>query len=219
MKYIYKVGVELEGGWNRRPLRKVIVEDRSVRTQLNHNGEINSPAFSDLDALEEWLVAHRPDGVDTSCGFHIHLSFKSRMDYLRLTTPRFYRFLLKIIKAWAIEKEIPETHHFWKRFRGTFRAPNGRNFCRKDFTPETQLYETRKGPDGSARHCHLNFCWTLHKTLELRLFPGWETERSALYMSGVHCFVEAVEKFLLRERKRKVNNIKLKLEPFKRRPR
>lgn len=216
MKYIRAVGVELEGGWNLRP-RDEMHQDLSVRVRANHSGEIPSKPFKTLEALEEWVLRTAPDLVDTTCGFHIHISFKQPAYYNWLTTPRFYKLLLLRVKKWGVAEGLPSTHHFWKRWRGTFRLPhNHRNYCRKEFIPEKQLNNTEKGPEGSVRHCHLNFCWKMHGTLELRLFPAFPKEQVALYTSAVRCFVDSVEDFITREKVRKSNRIRLKIEPLKR---
>ena len=215
MKYIKAIGVELEGGWNARP-KEQLHQDLSVRVKAFHVGEIASKPFKSIEVLEKWLESTAPDVVDTTCGFHIHVSFQQEYYYSWLTTPRFYRLLLLRIKKWALEEKIPTSHHFWKRWRGTFKLPhNNRNYCRKEFIPEKQLQNTEKGPDGSVRHCHLNFCLAMHGTVELRLFPGWQKTELHRYIGGVKTFTDAIEDFIEREKVKKLNRIRIKVEPLK----
>ena len=215
LKYIAAVGVELEGGWMKRP-KDPLHQELSLRCGGTHVGEAVSKPFKSLDVLQQWIEENAPDVVDTTCGFHIHISFKEPPHYNWLTTPRFYKLLLLRIKKWGSDEGIAQTHHFWKRWRGTFKLPhNNRNYCRKEFIPEKQLNNLEKGPEGSVRHCHLNFCKKLHGTIELRLFPGFEKEKVGRYMGAVRCFTSAVEDFIDREKERKTNRIRLRIEPLK----
>lgn len=212
MAYINKIGVELEGGWKRLPRDKAIQRDLSVRNlDLAHQGELASPPLS-LDELEKWILSHYPDGINSTCGFHVHVSLKSPWDYHRLTSKKFYNTLLKKIRLWGLEEKIPEDHHFWKRLAGTFTSPNGRNFCRKEFLPELQIYNNIKGEDGTARHCHLNFCWTMHGTVELRLFPMFADATQAVRAAKL--FVDIVEKFISKEHRLKgKKKLRISLDP------
>ncbi|MGH7275283.1 MAG: hypothetical protein ACREIQ_12645 [Nitrospiria bacterium] len=216
MKYIAAVGVELEGGWDKRP-KDPLHEDLSLKNlNANHIGEIASKPFKSLELLEAFLEASAPNVVNNTCGFHVHVSFKEPIHYHWLTTPRFYKLLLLKIKRWGLDEGIPADHHFWKRWRGTFKLPhNHRNYCRKEFIPEKQLNNMIKGNDGTVRHCHLNYCLAMHGTLELRLFPAFEWADRKRYFSAVRCFIDTIEFFLNKERTRKTNRIRIKITPSK----
>lgn len=213
-RFIKLIGAELEGSWKRIHRDAAILRDPSVRKDesCRHSGEAVSPPLDRL-GLETWIRSHIPDAVNETCGFHIHVSLRKQKDYLRLTSQRFYALLLKRVNEWGEEKKISKSHHFWRRLSGsfTFQTPAGnvRNFCRKEFLPEEQLWQTKKGGEGSARHCHLNFCYLLHGTVELRLFPAWSTVE--LYISSLDCFLGVIEEFLLAEEARRANRVRMKI--------
>jgi len=220
-KYINLIGVELEGSWARISRDVAIVPDQSVRIVegYRHAGELVSPPM-DLESIKVWLERHIPQGVNETCGYHIHVSLKKFRDYNRLTSMRFYTLLLKRIRQWGLAADISPRHHFWQRLEGTFTftTPGGntRNFCRKEFLPEAQIYEVKKGGDGAARHCHLNFCYSLHGTVELRLFPAWSNYEH--YVGSLQVFIDAIEEFLVAEDQRRENKVRIKIGATPRRP-
>lgn len=221
-KYINLIGLELEGSWRRIFRDSSIIADPSVRgvEGFRHFGEAVSPPL-DRPGIEKWLLTHVPDAVNETCGYHIHVSLKRSRDYIRLTSERFYKLLLQRISEWGEREKIPKEHHFWQRLAGTFRfqtpAGNVRNFCRKEFRPEEQMYVVKKGGEGGARHCHLNFCYSLHGTVELRLFPAWDS--LSLYLGSLGVFLSTVDEFLLAEEKRRENKLRIKLGAAVRKPR
>jgi hypothetical protein len=204
LKSIDKIGVELEGSWPGEkgvaPFEDVDIQhDGSVDKELDcqHYGEINSPPFEDLNALVEWMKLHYPKS-NKSCGFHIHVSLKKIRDYSRLMERKFDFFFNKEISAWA-KKTLRKDDLFWERFSGKNR------FCLTSFTPESQVVQKGKGGD---RYARINFCFTLHGTLELRLFPMWKD--FSLSESGLREFIRIVETYLEMCRKERIQKGKEK---------
>lgn len=68
-----------------------------------------------------------------------------------------------------------------------------------------------KGGNESARHCHLNFCYDLHGTMELRLLPAWDTLDR--YVGSLKAFLQVIEEFLQAEDLRRENKLRIKLTP------
>jgi hypothetical protein len=160
--YIYKIGCELEGGWERRP--RGLKYDGSVYVGTSYVGEISSPAFNWVESLIRWIRKFYPDEVNESCGFHVHVSFKHDLYYSQLMSMDFYEYFLRKTRKWGLKKEREgcDMSLFWERWEGRNR------FCRKRFMPEEQAYlECKDEP----RYAHLNFCYKLRGTLECRLFP------------------------------------------------
>ena len=205
-KYIDKVGVELEGGWRERP--DDLGTDISVKILpadvLNcdhpchcsvcfpvgcdcaslYTGEVRSRPYKSLHILK-WMKDSYPDFINSTCGMHIHLSFKSKKSYVTLMEPRFYATFLREVEIFA-SKHIPKNHYFWKRLIGE------EKYCKRMFTPEAQANEHGK-PE--TRRTHLNYCYALHGTLENRLFPMFEDVHLAIkclkwYIGFVETYVE-----------------------------
>lgn len=217
--YINKVGVEIEGSWRRILIDQALVKDQSVRAEVGfrHVGEAVSRPLS-REELEAWITRNKPDAVNETCGYHVHVSLKKKSDYVRLTSTRFYKLLLKNIREWGLVHNIPGTHHFWRRLEGTFAfatpAGNIRNFCRAEFIPEKQIDNLAKGGNETPRHCHLNYCYKLHGTVELRLFPSWETVE--LFISSMNLFYNTVNEFLsMEDAKKKQAEWRMKIRTAK----
>lgn len=209
VKYIDKIGLELEGGWATPPFKAVT--DHSVK--INHQcgsferqnchtcgcldhygyvpvngkwwqGETNSPALT-LDKVAEWLKKNYPDVSNESCGMHIHLSFKSTGHYLKLMDIKFNNYFIDYMDKKAKNSPIGSSA-FWKRFKGE------NKFASPKFHPEKQVQVTGKG--GTDRYTHLNYCWSMHGTLECRLFPMY----SSIEVAGeaIKAFIDCVESYL-----------------------
>jgi len=213
LKFINRVGVELEGGWVDKPPEN-IHEDISVKNNTDgfpalvdkkgkkcqHWGETASPPLS-LAAALRYIKDNYPDGSNDSCGFHVHISVRRPIDYARLMKRGFWTEFLAAVREWGEKQKLPLTHQFWSRLDGENR------FARKLFRPLSQIGITEKdgrgsGPQGrETRRTLLNYCWAMHKTLECRLFPAWETPELA--QSATSFFVNFVEVYLAEKSKRK----------------
>lgn len=209
-----QIGLEFEGGWDSEPWTRHdylhTAHDGSVRVSGDyHRGEV---VTDPLDTLEEALGAcddGYPDRVDDSCGFHVHMSFQVG-DYHRLMDATFWdhfrAFWVKVIGASragvtpmqcgltpaTAPGDIPPTWTSTDVRRFAHRFNGGNSYCEAVFRPLQQMYNASKG---SARYAQLNYCHRLHKTVECRLLPQFETRegaKSALKLL-VKCFSDYLE--------------------------
>jgi hypothetical protein len=170
---IDRVGIELEGGWNTRPANAAFHYDGSVSGALGSAsiGEMVSAPMSTWDEVAAWITAAYPETHDRSCGYHIHVSFKSRRAYARLMDRKFFDYFTTRMEGWGRRMHLPATHLFWSRLAGLNR------YCQKNYAPDTQVAMRTKGP---ARYAQLNYCFQLHGTIECRLAPVFKQARVAV---------------------------------------
>src|SRR5262245_27699334 len=97
---IYRVGIELEGGWKALPRGSDhLHNDSSVRfnptevgrSKIEMIGELPSPplAVGDEDSpifWKTWVRKFYPHAVNFTCGMHVHMSFQAALTYQRLMT-------------------------------------------------------------------------------------------------------------------------------------
>lgn len=184
LKYIDRIGVELEGGWNSNINRKIYA-DGSVRVVAPYRGEVASPP-STLEEIAKYIKNNTPDVVDDSCGLHIHMSFKNNSSsFLTLMEKDFYIFFKNQMREWGILQNLKPTHQFWHRLAGENR------FCKDAFQPEKQVHMKGKG---DHRYTQLNYCYAMHGTIECRLFPGFTDPD--IIISAVHALVKCYEDYL-----------------------
>lgn len=197
MKYIKKIGVELEGGWNSPPPTKTY-HDGSVNVSASIVGETCSLPSS-LRKAKAWIKENYPVVVDSSCGLHFHFSFRNNLSYSRLMTENFHNLFLCEVEKWGKEKEILSSSPFWDRLY------DRNKYCRKKFIPDAQSVLKEKREE---RYAHLNYCYALHKTLEIRLFPMFK--KVDLAISALEFTVEIIEKFLSNCKREKCIKVVLK---------
>lgn len=206
-KYISKLGLELEGGWDKVPEEEgvIIGHDGSVMRPISsvtgkacrHYGELASPPLP-LEKVAEWLKKYYPTGVNNSCGFHVHFSLRKNLDYSRLMDRKFFILFHKRAGEWGKAQNLPSSHAFWERLAGK------NTYCKKQHVPGKQVYVAGKGGE---RYTMLNYCYSLHSTIECRLAPGWETFELAL--SWVEFLIETVNLYLREQPKEKVMTLLL----------
>lgn len=171
---IDKVGIELEGGWNRRPANATFHHDGSVtglHGQATTIGEMVSAPMASWETVTEWMIDSYPVAHNASCGMHVHVSFKLRRDYARLMTPEFFEYFGNRMKAWGERVKLPASHLFWTRLNGF----NG--FCKKQFNADVQA--AQRGKSG-CRYTQLNYAFLFHGTIECRLFPVFKKANIAI---------------------------------------
>lgn len=174
IKHIKGFGFELEGGWESDRYDEIenkglMKGDGSVETDDTQPGEIASPVFRDIYTAWKFMRDNYPDEVNRSCGFHVHISVEDG-HYTTLMEKEFYKEFLK----WS--HWIGRT--FTKRLPGTYmsRLRGENNFCQAKFMPDEQVKER------GDRYTQLNFCYSTHKTLENRMFPGCKSPRTAFFL-------------------------------------
>lgn len=181
-----KIGWELEGGWDCSEMEV----RRRAPCSLQHDGSVRDTGAAGFigeavcdkpyEKLGPALSAMKkvwPDHVNTTCGFHIHVSFNTG-DYASLADPTFYDYFKEQWRLWGVAHLGPEgardckEPEFWNRL-------SGRNqYCEARFQPEEQMRQTGKV---SVRYTHLNYCWTLQnrRTIECRLLPMFKDREIA----------------------------------------
>lgn len=181
--HVYKVGVELEGGWV-NPKRE-LVRDGSV-FKINENGDgidagglrrvgYEGIAFGEIPigpmlprSVSNAMKEFWPDKIDKSCGLHVHMSFRTANEYALLADTEDYQdTIVEYLSRWAKEN-LDKGHHIWPRLR------NQNEYCQKKFWPVDQMTQNRKDYDHHReghRYTMVHYCWGRTKTVECRLLP------------------------------------------------
>lgn len=191
-KHINKIGSELESGWYKP--RNDLIADGSLRNGEFTNkcvciGELVTPAFEDKTQLYKFLQDNYPDESTARCSMHVHVSVNSLGNYTSCMSPKFYNdYFLPAMNKWG--KDYPcKSKLFWNRLE------DGNQYCRKLFFPDKQVKLKQKGT--TDRYTHLNFAYSMHKTIECRLFPMFEKAETAISAieALLDCFEGYLEKF------------------------
>lgn len=205
---VYRVGVELEGGWTKIPKGvNEITRDGSVHIGMMDPpatavGELPSPPL-DLAHLEGWLTSHYPQYVNDTCGMHVHMSFPTALTYMRVMTPDYPATIIAYVTKWAAKTKLPSGNPIWARLRGES------EFCQHVFFAEMQVTSGkdfdrhRKG----HRYTVVNYPFARYKTIEHRLLPMMASP--ALAYEAIMELVSITNKFLVatsaREEKHKAD--------------
>lgn len=187
---IDRIGIELEGGWDApEPFpsdqETILTSDESLTNGVKNNhgkncrhfGEVNTKPPIKLEELDSWMHLHYPEyiflpSIDNSpdgtggCGLHIHLSFLSKDDYAILGSQSFNSYFLKEMEKELKEYKGDEVAHIKHRLLGR------NKFCRRVMRPHEQVpIEHKDNNARPLRRRQLNFCYKMHKTVEIRLLP------------------------------------------------
>lgn len=216
---IYRVGIELEGGWRTPPTDTTIAHDGSVRfsdpvtrveivSYPKQRGEIASTPL-EVKNTATWVKQYYPTVVNSTCGLHVHMSFASALMYQRLMTPDFPATLLAYMTEWAREeKTFGENHHIWHRLSGK------NEYCRDAFWPDEQASSLTKSQDRQAhghRYTAVNYCYGQHSTVEARFLPmmgkivpdcRWEGPNPEQAIRAIHRLLDVTSAFLVVTAKR-----------------
>ena len=170
--YIKKLGIELEGGWNSVPEweenEQHIVSDGSVRTEARLVGELHY-CSAELENVCLFLKECFPTTpINGSMGLHVHLSFKELNSYRKLAESSFKKYFLSKMKEYA---KIDSYDQFLIRLKGE------NDYCKNKWLPHKQLYQPVKGGE---RYTFINFCYTFHGTLEVRVLPVFPTYQRSI---------------------------------------
>ena len=187
-KHIALIAGEIEGGFNyiREDLHKDVslkVEDFEDSESI---GEVISQPFKSKEELFNFMRQNWPTETTERCSLHIHFSFNKLSDYVQCMNSTFYYdYFLPMITRWG--KMLPcKSKHFWSRLNDENR------YCRAKWIPEQQIYLKTKPSE--RRYSHINFCWAMHNTFEIRLLPLFKNVRVAI--SATEVFIECIEKYL-----------------------
>lgn len=184
---IYKVGIELEGGWSTVPNGTEIIRDGSVgfnssemaHYNLLHVGELPSPPkplTDDMHGWKAWLRSYYPTYSNASCGMHVHMSFKTALCYQRLMDPRFQSTIISYVSKWATGRQLAQDHPLWPRLRGE--SP----YCQHIFAADEQAQVGSKDYNRERRghrYTVIHYPFKRLNTIECRLLPMMATVQLA----------------------------------------
>ena len=211
--HIDKIGFELEGGWagtaGISPFKDIsLIQDGSIngqtlvgeRIRAVHVGEAVSPPIPIADMTgdppkavwEVWLTSHWPDATppdrtNNTCGFHIHLSLLTYLDYSLMTSRKALFLLRDAIKAEGEKAKLPKKHEFWARMEGL------NTFCNFFTDPAKQMSINSKRMS-KDRYGFLNFSYGVHGTMEFRALPTFRDAHVAVGFT--EAYLAAVDKWL-----------------------
>lgn len=176
---VYRVGIELEGGWDRLPAGVRLVHDGSVQfgRRLEErvppmHGELPSGVLDVSKASPTywgtWLRQMHPHYVNETCGMHVHLSFKTAFAYNRIMRAEYPATVVAEFTKWAKKEDLPDTHPIWNRLAGKCR------YCQLRFDADNQVSNREKDHNQERpghRYTVINYCWARYNTAECRLLP------------------------------------------------
>lgn len=205
---VSSVGLELEGGWKVPPFDEQMHQDASVdrakkwdRQEYRFVGEVVSNPMLPI-GMKAWVEKVFPHKIDNSCGLHIHMGFDNLWHYgLLMDREDYQETMLEKIKEWGQKNELPKGHCLWDRLKGK------NKYCVKKFWPDLQAQPNRKqymaeweregqpAPEGH-RYTQVNFCFGVHKTLEWRVLPMFDTPEMCL--SALHLVLAVTNASIVR---------------------
>ena len=197
---VTKVGLELEGGWDREPLTRLGIKlegDGSVKFEdptkpiPHQKGELKSHPMPPVE-LENWVKIYYPQHINKTCGMHMHMSTKYALYYQMLMTVEYPSTIVKYMKEWAETNKLPPEHPIWDRLAGKSK------YCQHIFTADDQVLTARRDFDQNAkghRYTVINYCHKRLGTLECRLLPMMET--ADLAVSALNEILSITERFLV----------------------
>ena len=201
MRYIDKIGVELEGGWEEKP--EGLRPDASVYiSNSNYVGEISSIPFGNIKELRKWLFKNYPKKVNNTCGLHIHISLKNVLLYSKVMTKEFHKYvknsIIDFINVTKLDAE--DKDNLIKRIKGCNR------FCGDSFRADEQVIQEYKE---TCRYTHINYCFSLHGTIEFRILCMFKSKHNALKFIKViiKCVNEYLKKVVKEKEELVVQNV------------
>lgn len=186
-----RFGIEIEGGWHRsREFFPILWHDGSVAphgvavpTAWGEYGTVDGGV--DLKGALQFINTYWPEEVNNSCGYHIHVSM-TQHQYASLMEDTFWGAWTDGMKAFARKiRDENEQERFMERLEGN------NQYCRSEWNPFMQYKQSTKH---NSRYTQLNFCWSLHGTMECRVFPAFKSKGNAIRAFAAH--VGTIKRFL-----------------------
>jgi hypothetical protein len=146
------------------------------------SGEVASPILMNWREVKEFVTDCYPKNIDSSCGMHVHASFKEHDDYVRVMRQSFYKLFQKNWNAWARSAELRGFPIGQDVRRLRSRLQGGNTYCQDEFFPERTYLASHGG--GHTRYTQLNYRWKAIGTLECRVLPMFDTAERALSAVG-----------------------------------
>lgn len=196
---VYRVGIELEGGWRKLPTGARLAHDGSIHftedditSGLQQVGELPSPVM-DVKDFPAWMTKYYPHFVNATCGMHVHMSFMTALTYQRLMDARFPATILASMTSWAKGQKLSKAHPIWERLRGESR------YCKHEFSADAQVKNTSKDFDqrrDGHRYTVINYCYSrTGGSLECRLLPMMHTAEQGI--AAVQEIIDTTNAFLV----------------------
>jgi hypothetical protein len=133
----------------------------------NSVGEVSSKKLR-VNEIEEFILNNYPDEVNSTCGLHIHLSFKDdKAAYNVICTREFYNHFLQELHEWCDTRKINKNSRFIKRLDGV-------EYAKKVFLGDDQIKE------GSNRYTHINYCYSKFQTVEGRIGTMYDEQTKSV---------------------------------------
>ena len=152
-----------------------------------------------FDKIHEWINRNYPDEFNSSCGMHVHFSFKNDYEYSKFCSKAFYDYFMANIKEWADKNHVDKDSRFYHRLSGK------NSYCKKDVND--MLIKSQLESFGD-RYTILNYCHKKHHTIEIRLSHVWQN-RDYAFMYIEACY-DIFNRWLLQQKR----STRIKLEVF-----
>ena len=211
---VTKIGVELEGGWEKEklPAGVRVERDGSVLKEgdegaLKRVGYPASTLFGEIPIgpmqviqLNQALKKYYPQHVDKSCGMHVHMSFDSVYRYNILAdSPAYQETVVEYLTRWAKAEGFDKTHHIWPRLE------NKNIYCQKKFWPDKQMPTAQKDHNlerEGHRYTMIHYCWERNRTVECRLLPMMDGPEQAA--RAIRMLIDVTNAYLIKADKARV---------------
>lgn len=149
----------------------------------NSVGEVTSGKLR-VNEIEEFILNNYPNEVNSTCGLHIHLSFKNdKAAYNVICSRLFYNHFLSELHNWCNTRKINKNSRFIKRLDGV-------EYARKEFLGDEQIKE------GNNRYTHINYCYEKFHTAEVRI--GTMFDDKTISVEYVKKVIDIFNKYLSR---------------------
>ena len=209
---LYRIGIELEGGWETPPKGYEIVRDGSVVIQQDMSSSHARPWFTGelqsgpievekfpapIKKFPAWMLAYYPPHVNETCGLHVHMSFREAFRYARLMQPEFPATVLDYVERWARNEGLAENHPIWDRLMGK------KDHCQPLYWADLQAKVGSKDYDKMRkghRYTVINYAYGRYKTVECRLLPMMESPEQGI--RAVQELINITNAFLVATAKR-----------------
>lgn len=182
---IYRIGIELEGGWTKLPPGTRGLQhdgsvqiDRGIGDQPLLTGELANGPMS-MQEWESWLKIHYPQRINGTCGMHVHLSPRTSLCYSRLMDPQYPGTVVEYFKRWAGNEGLSKDHPIWPRLKGKS------IYCQHLYMADDQVRNVTKDHNQQRpghRYTVINYCHGRYGTVECRLLPMMDTAKEAIGM-------------------------------------
>jgi len=221
-------GIELEGGWHEPvkyhdirndasvkfpvPIQKYVIDPQTLQKTLwtdpnpqpyprYDKGEIVSEKLT-VAQVETFMRLAYPQLVNETCGLHVHMSFHHKLNYSRVMSEEYMRFVIQELKTWGEQNNIPPDHMLWNRLNPDHAWT--RQHCAHTFLGDKQVLSKKKDYNSRglphSRYTFINYPEAMLHTVECRGLPMFEKVDEAI--SAVMCVLTTTNRFLSRIRQR-----------------